>query len=373
MLRGALVRATRLGRGGRDTHHTKGQSMACVFRVFAPSRDLQSVVALYNTVFGPLRSYYSWPVSEERFADKVLSHWEFRPQGVQLAFDGDRLIGFVVASFRSQPLMDIDQVAGEWCPVFLSAIAVDPCYRRRGVGRGLVEKTVEFARANGRDRVKVGANPQSPVTFFIGVQEDWRDAHRFFTGVGFDFSGTCQNMVRSVVGYRMDAASRENVTRLQAEGYACRPYEERDYAALVELLDDHGWAYWHLDMLSKVGRWDKTRPFMETCFLDCATEDILGPGEVGVVVKDGKMLAFCAQTINRRTGKAYLGPMLTARTARGRGLGTVALQVSLEAAARNGAVICDLWTGVGGAITHFYRKSGFEHALNWFEYQMAVR
>jgi len=57
---------------------------------------------LYNGVFGPLRPYYSWPVSVERFRDKVLMHWEFRPEGLQLAFDGKQLIGFALASFRNQ-------------------------------------------------------------------------------------------------------------------------------------------------------------------------------------------------------------------------------------------------------------------------------
>jgi len=347
--------------------------MAYKFRGFDATRDLEQVVDLYNGVFGPLRPYYSWPVSVERFADKVLAHWEFRPEGLQLAFDGKRLIGFVLAAFRNQPLMEIDRVTGEWGPVFLSAIAVDPRYRRQGVGRALIERTVKFAKANGRDRVKVGTNPRAPMAFFIGVQEDWHDAHRFFTGVGFNFGGMCQNMVRSVVGFRMQESTRKTIAQLRAEGYECRAYEERDHDALVALLDDHGWAYWHLDLLSKVGRWTKTRPFMETCFLDCATDQIRGPDEVGVVMKEGKMLSFCAQTLNGQTRKTYLGPMLTAASARGLGLGTVALQLSLELAARKGADICDLWTGVGGHITHFYKKSGFAQVLRWLEYEMPLK
>ena len=281
--------------------------MSYEFTAFDGSRHLGQVVELYNNVFGPLRPYYSWPLSAERFSDKVLSHWEFRPEGLQLAFDGNRLIGFVLASFRDQPLMEIDRVTGEWGPVFVSALAVDPRYRRRGVGRMLVGKTIDFARANGRDRIRVAANPRGPMAFFIGVQEDWHDAHCFFTGVGFTFTGMCQNMVRSIEGYRMDQSARKSVARLREEDGECRSYEERDHAALLRMLDQHGWAYWHLDMLSKTGRWTKTRPFMETCFLDCSTDDIHGPDEIGVVVKDGDMLSFCAQTINRRTRKATWG------------------------------------------------------------------
>ena len=342
------------------------------FRAFDQSRDLKQVVNLYNTVFGPMRPYYSWPVSVERFTDKILSHWEFRPEGLQLAFDRQRLIGFILAAFRNQPLMDIDQVTGEWGPVFISAIAVDPHYRRHGIGRALIERTVEFARANSRDRLKVGANPQAPMSFFTGVQENWCDALHFLPSVGFNSLGTRQNMVRSIVGYRMDELIQKKADQLRAEGYECRPYEKRDYAALIKLLDEKGWVFWYLDMLSKVGRWIKTRPFIETCFLDCSTEHIYGPDEIGVVLKDGKMLSFCAQTLNRQTGKSYLGPMLTASCSRGLGLGMISLQLSLEQVARKGGIICDLWTNVDGLHTHFYKKSGFEQVMKWFDYEMKL-
>ncbi len=347
--------------------------MTCQLRVFDEHRDLQSVVNLYNTAFAPLRPYYSWPVTVERFRDKVLSHWEFRKEGLWCASEGDELVGFVLSSFRNQPLTDNDQVTGDWGPVFISAIAVAAGRRRRGLGRALVGKAVQFARDNGRRKVAVSANPRAPMPFFIGVQEDWHEAHRFLTGVGFDFTGMMQNMARGIAGFQVAEPVRRRIAALAAEGYQCRLYDpQTDYQPLTALLAEHGWPYWDLDMLSKVGKWTKTRPFMETCFLECGTDEIYGPDEVGVVVKDGRMLSFCAQTLNPRKAVASLGPMLTARDSRGLGLGTIALQISLEVAARKGMTACDLWTGLGGHITHYYGKSGFQPVLKWFDYAMTL-
>lgn len=343
--------------------------MNCHFRAFSPSRDVPQVVDLYNQVFGPLRPCYSWPLTVERFTDKVLSHWEFRAEGLQLAFEADRLIGFILAAVREQPLMDSDRASCKSGPVFVSAIAVLPSHRRRGIGRELVARVADFAKAHGRSQLKVSANPMAPLAFSIGIQEDWRDAQLFFTAVGFQRVGTCQSMVRSIVEFRIAEPLQSRIAQLRAEGYECRSYADRDYAALVALLDDNGWPFWHVDMLSKIGRWTRTQPFMETCFLDCTTEQIYGPDEIGVVVRGGEILAFCAQTINGATGKAYLGPMLTAANTRGLGLGTAALQVSLELAARKGAVVCDLWTAAGEHMTHFYGKSGFQRVMQWFDYE----
>ncbi len=342
-------------------------------RIFDESLDLHGVVNLYNSVFGPLRPFYSWPITVERFRDKVLEHWEFRKEGLWLAFDRDKLVGFILANFRSLSLTELDEQNPERKPAFVSVIAVDPHYRRRGIGRALCEKAATFARDNGRTSLLVSTNPMAPMAFCIGVQEDWHEAHRFLSCVGFSFTGLDQNMVRSIVEYEPDESTKKRIAELDAEGCECRSYEERDYPALVKLLSEGSkWPYWDLDLLSKVGKWTKTRPFMETCFLDCSTEDIYGPDEIGVVMKAGEMLSFCVQTLSPRKKMAYLGPMLTSPRARNQGLGTVSLQISLRQAARKGAVLCDLWTGFDAHRTHFYQKSGFEHVMKWFMYEMKL-
>ena len=66
---------------------TRRKTMAPNFqlRLFDESADLENVVRFYNDIFGPLRPYYSWPITLERFRDKVLSCWEYRREGFWIA------------------------------------------------------------------------------------------------------------------------------------------------------------------------------------------------------------------------------------------------------------------------------------------------
>jgi GNAT superfamily N-acetyltransferase len=341
-------------------------------RPFDPAHDLEAVVNLYNTTFAPLRPYYSWPLTVARFQDRVLGHWEFRPDGLLVAVSGGSIVGFILAAFRAQPLTPQDELTPEWSPVFVSVVAVAPDQRMRGIGRALLRAAGDFARAHGRDRLVIAANPRAPLAFAVGVQEDWRGAQEFLLRSGFEFTRMSQNMVRSIVGFNPTPAVTAQIAALHTQGYECRTYQEADFPALLQLLDEHAWPYWHLDMLSKVGRWTQTRPFMETCFMDCATADIPGPDDVSVVMRAGVMLSFCAQTHSPQRQMAYLGPMLTQAQARNLGLGTVSLQLSLAQAARKGATVCDLWTGTRAEVSHFYQKSGFQPVLRWHDYQMLL-
>ena len=354
-------------RAGQARVRRRIRLMSVHFRPMEAPADLPQVVNLYNEAFGPLRPVHSWPITVERFQDKVIECWEYRPDGCWVAADGDRLVGFVVASCRKIALTDQDRANVAPPVAFISAIAVDPGYRRRAIGRALLDKAESFARSHGCRMITPGCNPASPMAFFVAPQTDWVDGLTFLKACGYEPrpNAWTQNGVRSLAGFEMDPWMRRRMAELSAAGYECRPYRDEDHGSLVESL---GWPYWVLDMESKFGRWHATRPFIETCFLGCSTEDIYGPDEIGVVVKDGRVLSFCAQTLNLRTGWAYLGPVQTQSEAENQGLGSVALQISLQQAAAKGATWCDVWTDVDEHHTRFYGKNGFAWRMRFVEF-----
>lgn len=335
-------------------------------RPFDESTDLLPVVAFYNDVFAPLRPIYSWPLTVERFRDKVLLNWEFRPEGFWLAFDGERLVGMVLASSREMALCEMDRAHVKPPVAYLSVIAVAAMHRRQGIGRALLEQAETFARGRGCRMITPTANPLAPMAFFITPQGDWAEAAAFFPALGYQHKEMQQNLVRNLVGFEIDARIAQRISELEAQGYECRPYRDEDHDSLLAMQD---WPYWVVDIESKLGRWTKTRPFIETCFLNCATEDIAGPEEICVVVKDGQVLAFCVQTINRQTGWAYLGPVMTLPAVRNQGLASVALQLSLQQAVAHGANMCDLWTDLDEHHTRFYNRNGFQRVMCWQRYE----
>jgi ribosomal protein S18 acetylase RimI-like enzyme len=88
-----------------------------------------------------------------------------------IAEEGGIAVGYVVAFFHERPENPFRQ-ARRWCEI--DQIAVDPAYRRRGVGRMLMSAALDEARARGLSDVELSS---------------WAfntDAHALFRRLGFE-------------------------------------------------------------------------------------------------------------------------------------------------------------------------------------------
>ena len=88
-----------------------------------------------------------------------------------IAEEGGAPIGFVLAFFRERPENPFRQ-ARRWCEI--DQIAVDPAWRRRGVGLSLMRAALDEARARAMPRLELSS---------------WAfntDAHAMFRGLGFE-------------------------------------------------------------------------------------------------------------------------------------------------------------------------------------------
>lgn len=88
----------------------------------------------------------------------------FEREGMILAFDGDRLAGYVHASFtvnESQTALDPHQG-------IIAAIMVHPDYRRRGIGTELIRRAEQWLRSKGAVTVVAGAGLEKN-GFYCGI------------------------------------------------------------------------------------------------------------------------------------------------------------------------------------------------------------
>jgi len=88
-----------------------------------------------------------------------------------IAEEGGAAVGYVLALFHERADNAFRQPR-RWCEI--DQIAVDPAWRRRGVGRGLMHAALEEARARGYPDVELSS---------------WAfntDAHALFRGLGFE-------------------------------------------------------------------------------------------------------------------------------------------------------------------------------------------
>ena len=89
----------------------------------------------------------------------VFSPQYFDPHGLIVATDNGQIIGFVHAGFGCDPSGgDIDTSAGVICVVM-----VHPAYRRRGIGRELIQRAEVYLRGRGTTEIQAGcAEPRDP-------------------------------------------------------------------------------------------------------------------------------------------------------------------------------------------------------------------
>jgi ribosomal protein S18 acetylase RimI-like enzyme len=105
---------------------------------YDPGRDHAAIPRLFSVAFDRPQ----WPDDWDRFD-------EFDPAGVFLATGAEGSVGFAICFRRGD--------AG-----YISVVAVDPAWRRRGIASALVRRAARYLRDLGLDTVRIDAWGDSP-------------------------------------------------------------------------------------------------------------------------------------------------------------------------------------------------------------------
>jgi GNAT superfamily N-acetyltransferase len=270
-----------------------------------------------------VESWNRWFPSHYRIDERLLrqltfDHPSWRKNRAQLAFDGDSLIGFMLAREVNDGLVVID------------AVAVDPELRRQKIGSRLIQEL----KAN---RCRMGGGPSH---FLPGLPEDWTPAADFFTALGFEKDWDAEDLYLTLSPRSTDfrcctSADRKNVLEMVGSEFSQR---------------------WTDDSQARFEAGDET--------------DIL------IIERDGTPVAFChawhfksallGPSIfwlrNDCPTFGGIGPVGVMSSERGQGLGAKVVEQALNYLASLGVteVVVD-WTSIGP----FYQKLGFE---SWRRY-----
>ncbi len=168
-------------------------------------------------------------LTADQLDDLTFAQPYFDGNGLILACDEERVVGFVHAGFGPQdgPLQ-LCREEGVIC-----AVMVDPAYRRQGIGRRLVELAEAYLRDSGAQVFQAGAAPPCDPFYFglyggsqpAGFLESDPDAKPFFEKLGYQPSArhiVLQRNFRETsdpVGLRLMAIRRATkLVALEADG-----------------------------------------------------------------------------------------------------------------------------------------------------------
>ncbi len=290
--------------------------------------EIDAVVDLWN------RSVPADGIERGVLEERILLDPRFDPRFFLVARSGDRPAGFLVGVCPPGPLPEADPRAERaWITMF----GVDPEFRGRGIGGGLLDEILQRFRERGRRRVNVAAYPYG--YHLPGVDAArYPEAMALLESRGFRPRAKALGMEAQLDGYVRPRFALDAEDRLRGEGIEIRPYGSGDLFAFLRFLGEETPPDW-LDL----GRRD----------LREIAEGRRSPEAIRVAAAaDGRILGFCRHDAER------FGPVGVAAPERGRGIGTVLVAAMLERMTRRGLhAAWMLWTGDRAA--RLYARFGF--------------
>ena len=275
-------------------------------------------------------------ISPSIFRTQVLLDPNFHPDYVPVAVEDGRVVGFILCLVRQVPYFLQGMDPSE---AWISAFAVHPGYRGRGIGSALF--TVIIDKLCAEDRSLVDISPYVPNYFVPGIDtRAYPDTIRFLQErIGFHTLYHAISMGNDLTDFRIPDEIQNRIERAEADdGLTIRPIQATDIPDLMPFLVEHfGWD-WFRHAQSYLLEYFGDSPH-RICFL--------------VAREKGAIVGFCQQRNER------FGPFGVRPDCRNRGIGRMLLFKCLETmAAKHVFFAYFLWTDENAA--RLYALAGFK-------------
>jgi len=197
------------------------------YRTYLPG-DEQVIVELWNSCLE------TDPTTPKRFRRLVLLDANFDPEGLQLAFDGERLVGVLYGLRRKLPMLGTDlEDDNGWITFFF----VDEVYRQKGVGAQLMKNADAFFKKHQRKSVFFAS--YAPNYIVPGIDKNYYpEGFPFLESQGFSTVYPCVAMDRNLVDFKISDDVKQLVKQRELEGYIFRRAEDRDLYDVIQFAND---------------------------------------------------------------------------------------------------------------------------------------
>jgi len=171
-------------------------------------------------------------IDRKIFYNRIIYDVNFDPANYLLAFEGDVPVGFIYCTRR----IVHDEISGlEPTKGWIVAMGVHPNFRRRGIGRKLVEKVESNLTAAGVTQIDLATYTTN--YFFPGVDKiAYESGVNFFEALEYENRGECVSMEIDLHDYVYPEKYKEKRKMLEMQGYVIKPFEPCDAVATFVFL-----------------------------------------------------------------------------------------------------------------------------------------
>ncbi|NLM31355.1 MAG: GNAT family N-acetyltransferase [Acholeplasmataceae bacterium] len=307
---------------------------------FEPSM-INDVINLWNESVCP-HSVYA-PFSAETFRAKFLDNPHFDEDGLLVAVKEGKIIGFGNAVYNNQG-KDPRETPG-----YVTCVAVDKNYWRRGIGTKILLALEDFLKGKGKTYVRC--------LFFNPVKLEWLvpgyDRHEhpnapaipfnspfyfLLLANGYNVNGQEDAYHINLSEYKLPDAVVKRMKANAEEGYTITLYDPEKHYGFDELFD----ALKNEDWRRQIGDNLKKEK----------------PAPVIIAQKDGEILGFTGPLATMPSGRAFLAGLGVHPKAQRRGLGKALFCMLCEESKNNGAKFMTLHTGAANPAREIYLYAG---------------
>lgn len=294
------------------------------------SRDLDDLVGLWN------RALPADLISPQRLEAQVLLDPNFRAEFFLVARIGEQIAGFVLG-ITGEGFCFPSRLEGT--RAWVLALAVDPAFRRQGIGKALIEALEARFRGAGKRDLWMATYPTAYLV--PGIDEAaYTGGLAFFQAQGFRVTSHAIAMDASLWPPSFPPDLDERERQLAQQGVAILAYSSRWLIPFRQFLRDAlpwDWEWLALKNLARIH------------------DGVFCPGQFLLAVREDRVIGYCQYE------GAHFGPFGVAEGFQGQGIGTVLLARALRLMARDGHHSAwVLWTG--GDAARLYARFGFRES-----------
>jgi mycothiol synthase len=308
----------------------KGEMIVITYRSYQ-SGDEGEIVQLWN------RCLPKDPITATRFRNLVLLDANFDPNGLLLAFHGEKVVGCLYGVRRLLPMTgtELEEESG-WITFFF----VDPAYQEKGIGSELMKQVIAFFQKAKRKQLFFAS--YAPNYISPGLDEaTYPEAFRFLKKHGFGTLYSPVAMDRSLVDFYVTNEIAQLKKDREAEGYTITTAKDKDLYEVIQFANT-------------IFNPDWGRAIREGILQVLPLERILIARHHGILV------GFCLYGGYEGIAERF-GPFGVDPNQQGKGLGKLLLHECLfrmKAEGLHNAWF--LWTGEKSTAGHLYVKTGFQ-------------